>query len=222
LMVNADGGYSSASDFDDDTLALLAADHAGSEEYLEEHIDAGDADRYESLIVQRVLSAQMEKAEQNQRHILFQTKCVIKERSCRMIIYGGSCNNLASSEMVEKLALTTKPHPYYIQWLNNSGKAKVTRLVRINFTIGSYKDVAECDFVPMQACNIVLGRPWQFDRDSMHHGRTNQYSFLFHDKKLCCTLCRLKLLCKVMLLKLQKLNVREIQMPNLLLIRKMR
>jgi len=56
--------------------------------------------------------------------------------------------------------------------------------VRINFTIGSYKDVAECDVVPMQACNILLGRPWQFDRDSMHHGRTNQYSFLFHDKKI--------------------------------------
>jgi hypothetical protein len=48
---------------------------------------------------------------------LFQTKCVIKERSCRLIIDGGSCNNLASSDMVEKLALTTKPHPhpYHIQ-----------------------------------------------------------------------------------------------------------
>ncbi|XP_066160256.1 uncharacterized protein [Oryza sativa Japonica Group] len=68
----------------------------------------------------------MEKVEQNQRHTLFRTKCVIKERSCRMIIDGGSCNNLASSEMVEKLALSTKPHPhpYYIQRLNNSGKAK--------------------------------------------------------------------------------------------------
>jgi len=185
LVVNADGGNSSASDFDDETLALLAADYAGSEEYLEEHIDAGDADCYESLIVQRVLSAQMEKAEQNQQHTLFQMKCVIKERSCRMIIDGGSCNTLASSEIVKKLALTTKPHPhpYYTQWQNNSGKAKVTRLVRINFTIGSYKDVVECDVVPTQACNILLGRPWQFDRDSMHHGRTNQYSFLFHDKK---------------------------------------
>jgi hypothetical protein len=36
----------------------------------------------------------------------------------------------------------------------------------------------------MQACHILLGRPWQFDRDSMHHGRSNQYSFLFHDKKI--------------------------------------
>jgi hypothetical protein len=39
---------------------------------------------------------------------LFQTKCVIKERSCHMIIDGGSYNNLASSDMVDKLALTTK------------------------------------------------------------------------------------------------------------------
>jgi hypothetical protein len=109
----------------------------------EEHIDAGAAKHYESLIVQRVLSAQMEKTKQNQRHMLFQTMCVIKEHSCRMIIDGGSCNNLASSDMVEKLALSTKPHPhlYHIQWLNSSGKAKVTRLVRINFAIGSYHDV---------------------------------------------------------------------------------
>jgi hypothetical protein len=36
----------------------------------------------------------------------------------------------------------------------------------------------------MQACHILLGRPWQFDRDSMHHGRLNQYSFLHHGKKI--------------------------------------
>jgi hypothetical protein len=84
------------------------------------------------------MSAQMEKAEQNQCHTLFQIKCVIKERSCRMIIDGGSCNNLASSDMVEKAAVTTKPHPhpYSTQWLNKSGKAKVTKLVRINFALG--------------------------------------------------------------------------------------
>jgi hypothetical protein len=56
--------------------------------------------------------------------------------------------------------------------------------VRINFLIGSYHDVVECDVVPMQACNILLGRPWQFDKDSMHHGRSNQYSFMHHDRKI--------------------------------------
>jgi hypothetical protein len=25
--------------------------------------------------------------------------------------------------------------------------------------------------VPMEACHILLGRPWQFDTDCLHHGR---------------------------------------------------
>ena len=71
-----------------------------------------DADMYECLVAQRVLSVQVTQAEQNQRHNLFHTKGVVKERSIRVIIDGGSCNNLASMEMVEKLSLTTRPHPH--------------------------------------------------------------------------------------------------------------
>ena len=93
---------------------------------------------------------------------------------------------MASVEMVEKLALNTRPHPqsYYIQWLNNSGKVKVTRLVRVNFVIGSYHDYIDCDVVPMQACSMLLGRPWQHDKDSLHFGKLNQYSFVHNGKKL--------------------------------------
>jgi hypothetical protein len=66
---------------------------------------------------QRVLNSQMEKAEQNQFNILFQTYFVVKEWRCRVMIDGETCNNLASLEMVEKVGLTTKPHlrPYYVQ-----------------------------------------------------------------------------------------------------------
>jgi hypothetical protein len=32
LVIRDDGEYSSASDFDEDTLALLAADHAGNDD----------------------------------------------------------------------------------------------------------------------------------------------------------------------------------------------
>jgi hypothetical protein len=56
LVVTDDGEYSSASDFDEDTLALLADDHAGNDDHPEEHIGTGDADHYEGLIVQHVLS----------------------------------------------------------------------------------------------------------------------------------------------------------------------
>ena len=119
LVVHPDGGYSSASDFDEETYASLVANNSGGDdahEQEEEHVRAEAVEHYESLVVQRVLSAQMERAKQNQRHTLFQTKFVIKERSCHVIIDGGSCNNLASAKMVEKLALITKPHPqpYYI------------------------------------------------------------------------------------------------------------
>ena len=61
---------------------------------------------------------------------------------------------------------------------------KVTRLVRVNFAIGSYHDSIDCDVVPMQACSMLLGRPWQFDIDSLHHGKTNQYSFMHNNKNL--------------------------------------
>jgi hypothetical protein len=36
----------------------------------------------------------------------------------------------------------------------------------------------------MQACHILLGRPWQFDTDCVHHGRSNQFSLLLHNKKI--------------------------------------
>jgi hypothetical protein len=36
----------------------------------------------------------------------------------------------------------------------------------------------------MQACHILLVSPCQFDKDSMHHDRLNQYSFLHHDTKI--------------------------------------
>jgi hypothetical protein len=75
LVVKDDGEYSSASDFDDDTLALLAADHVGNDDHPEEHINIGDADHYQGLIVQHVLSTQMERVEQNQRHIVSNKVC---------------------------------------------------------------------------------------------------------------------------------------------------
>jgi hypothetical protein len=189
MVVRVDGGYSSASDLDEETYVLLATNNVGKGDHFhqdKEHIGTEAAKHYESLMVQRVLSTQMMRTEQNQCHTLFQMKCVIKERSCRVIVDGGSCNNLPSAEMVEKLSLATKSHPqpYYIHWLNNSRNLKVKQLVRVEFAIGTYHDSIDCDVVPMQACSMLLGRPWQFDKNSLHFGTTNQFSFVHNDKKI--------------------------------------
>ena len=121
LLIRDNGEYSSASDSEEPQHVMFATDHAANGEV---HVDPSDADRYESLVVQRVLSTQVAQPENNQRHTLFHTKGVVQERSIRIIIDSGSCNNLASTVLVEKLSLPTRkhPNPYHIQWLNDGGK----------------------------------------------------------------------------------------------------
>jgi hypothetical protein len=36
----------------------------------------------------------------------------------------------------------------------------------------------------MQACSHLLGRPWEFDTDAFHHGRTNKYTLAHNGKKI--------------------------------------
>jgi hypothetical protein len=71
-----------------------------------------------------------------------------------------------------------------IQWLNNSGKAKVTHIACIHFYIGTYHDYADCIVVPMQACSLLLGCRWEFDTVVVHQGRTNKYTLVRKGKKI--------------------------------------
>ncbi|KAI9169056.1 hypothetical protein LWI28_006273 [Acer negundo] len=48
----------------------------------------------------------------------------------------------------------------------------------------NYKDQMWCDVVDMDACHLLLGRPWQYDRKVYHDGFKNTYSFVFHEKKI--------------------------------------
>ena len=94
MMVREDGEYDSASDFDEDTLALISArdgDNSDSEPEMEV-MGAETADKYQSLVAQRVLSVQLSKAEQDQRHNLFQTGGIVKDHAIQIIIDGGRCN----------------------------------------------------------------------------------------------------------------------------------
>ena len=46
----------------------------------------------------------------------------------------------------------------------------------VEIQISTYKDVILCDVMPMDACHVLLGRPWQFDRKAIHDGRRNTYT----------------------------------------------
>ena len=49
--------------------------------------------------------------------------------------------------------------------------------MRVNFSVGDYTDTVICDVLPMDACHLLLGRPWQYDHHATHEGRSNTYSF---------------------------------------------
>jgi len=51
----------------------------------------------------------------------------------------------------------------------------------------TYKDELWCDVVSMDACHVLLGRPWLFDRSVIHDGRMNTYTFTKDHKKITLT-----------------------------------
>jgi len=87
--------------------------------------------------------------------------------------------------LVEKLNLQVIPHPkpYKLQWINEDGELIVDKQVKVEFSIGNYQDNVLCDVVPMEACHILLGRPWQFDKKTLHNGLTNEITFTHKKKK---------------------------------------
>ncbi|KAK1572649.1 hypothetical protein QYE76_018789 [Lolium multiflorum] len=143
---------------------------------------------YEALVQATVANDEdydEESAMEDQRCNIFQTRAGIGGKSIKVIIDGGSCHNLASTELCEKLDLTLRkhPHPYHIQWLSDKGNVKIQHTVTVHFKIGPYEETIECDVVPMTVCHMLLGRPWQYDKKAIHDGLSNTYTFKVKDTK---------------------------------------
>ena len=137
-------------------------------------------ERGESLVVNKVLlKPEKEMAEPPQRKTLFRTVCKVQGKCCQMIIDSGSTDNLVSIEVVEKLKLKTMKHPtpYKVSWLQKGHQLLISEQCEVEFQVGKYKDKIVCDVMPMDVCHILLGRPWQYDKEAMHNGKRNTYKF---------------------------------------------
>ncbi|XP_017978278.1 PREDICTED: uncharacterized protein LOC108662429 [Theobroma cacao] len=161
------------------------------DEYDDEEIEKVSADHGEALIVRRNLNtALMTKDESWLRHNIFYTRCTSQGKVCNVIIDSGSCENVVANYMVEKLKLPTEvhPHPYKLQWLRKGNDIKVTKHYCVQFSIGNkYEDEVWCDVIPMDACHLLLGRPWQYDRRAHYDGYNNTYSFIKDGVKIMLT-----------------------------------
>ena len=61
----------------------------------------------------------------------------------------------------------------------------VTQHCRVTFSIGKcYVDEVVCDVVEMDACHLILGRPWQYDVDAIHRCKDNAYVFFKNGRKI--------------------------------------
>jgi hypothetical protein len=128
--------------------------------------------------MRKVLLMPEEMENPSQRNSLFRTACKTKGRACKIIVDSGSTDNLISTEMVEKLELEKidHPSPYKVPWLQKGHQVNVTKQCLVDIKIGGYNDRILCDVIPMDVCHLLLGRPWQYDRNVIHDGRMNTYT----------------------------------------------
>ena len=87
--------------------------------------------------------------------------------------------------MVEKLKLRKTVHlePYRVAWLLKGHQVLMREQCWVKFHVGIYQDEVRCDIIEMDACHILLGIPWQFDKEAVHEGKRNVYSFEMNGKK---------------------------------------
>jgi len=133
MIINEQGEWESESEPEEE--APIYDEEIMQDEGDEIQPDDGDNN---SFISRRVLSVTAVQEENNQRHNLFHSRGMIKDKLCRIIVDNGSCNNIASRELVERLGLKQRRHPspYKMQWLNDCGALRITNIVTVPFSIG--------------------------------------------------------------------------------------
>ncbi|XP_018462540.2 uncharacterized protein LOC108833623 [Raphanus sativus] len=156
-----------------------------SPEELGETNEELEADEGTLLMMRRTCLSPKIANENPQRKNLFSSRCTINGKVCVFIIDSGSSENVIAESAVHKLDLTIEQHPspYKLGWLHQGNELIITRRTLVQFSVvDAYRDEIYCDLVPMDACHLLLGRPWEFDRRVIHDGFLNTYTFRFNDR----------------------------------------
>ncbi|XP_024009447.1 uncharacterized protein LOC112084529 [Eutrema salsugineum] len=125
MIITPSGDYESQDEKEDDSNDM------------DEEIEYPDTGKL--LVTRRVLSVLVHPEETVQRENIFHTRCTVKNKVCNLIIDSGSCTNVASKYMVDRLGLekTKHPRPYNLRWLNDQTELKISEQVSIPFSIGN-------------------------------------------------------------------------------------
>jgi hypothetical protein len=113
-----------------------------------------------NLVIQRsLLTPRCDSDEDWQR--IFHSTFTIKDKVCNLIIDGGNCENMVSSEAVKKFQLKTKSHPKPCKliWLHKDIEVIVDRRCLVLFSMSKRCfDNVWCDMMYMNTCHLLFSK----------------------------------------------------------------
>ena len=119
------------------------------------------------------------------RNNIFHSKVTVNGRACKIVIDGGSCENIISQALLDRLKLNVPKHycPYFARWLMTGDEVQVRHACPVTFAIGEdYTDTIWCAVLPIESGDILLGRPWIYDKNGTNGMHDNTYTFAHNGK----------------------------------------
>lgn len=109
-----------------------------SDDSIEEEFEVGATTRKVNLLNKFALHSSSMRNNDNQRETIFHTKCEVQDKVLSLVVDGGSCNNIVSKEVVDKLGMITQKleEPYRLCWLDDDKDIKVNSKTLLAFVIG--------------------------------------------------------------------------------------
>ena len=108
---------------------------------------------------------------------LFTHNFQIKNSLALLIMDNGNQKKLVSEELVDHVQLTTTPHPKpcHLGWVQKDGpRLLVSQRCLVTFAIGEFKDNVICDVSPIDCSYLLLGIPYQTQRNAIYMAKTRQ------------------------------------------------
>ena len=121
------------------------------------------------------------------RDNIFRSIGIVNGEPCMVVINRGSCENIISQALVDRLQLKVRKHhhPYFAKWLMTGDEMQIRYACSLTSSIGENNTYTVwCNVLPMDSGDFLLGRPWMYDKNGTNGMRDNTYTFMHSEKQI--------------------------------------